>query len=133
LAAAQLRERSLEQIATDLHGAQTLERVILWSHSLLSESERTLLHRLSVFAGGWSPETAEQVCTDGIIELWEALDLLNSLTDKSLVLYEEESGQPRYRIHESIRPFALSNLIAQGEEPIFRARYARHLAEGRAT
>src|SRR5207237_393603 len=81
LAAARIRVLGPEQIAarlddrfrlltggsrTALPRQQTLRALIDWSYSLLSEPERVLLRRLSVFAGGWSLEAAEEVCADGV-------------------------------------------------------------------
>ena len=49
---------------TALPRQQTLRAMIDWSYDLLSEKEKTLLRRLSVFAGGWTLEAAEAVCAD---------------------------------------------------------------------
>ena len=64
---------------------QTLKSLIDWSFDLLSEPERTLLRRLSVFAGGWTLGAAEAVGAGESVEAWELLDLLTALVDKSLV------------------------------------------------
>ena len=79
LAAARVKALSVEQIAarlddrfrlltggsrTALPRQQTLKAAIDWSYDLLSEDEKTLLRRLSVFAGGWTLEAAEAVCAD---------------------------------------------------------------------
>jgi predicted ATPase/class 3 adenylate cyclase/Tfp pilus assembly protein PilF len=100
---------------------QTLQALIDWSYELLTPRERTLLLRLSVFAGGCSLEAAERVCSDAgdldakprqaddsgdAIEEWEVLDLLTSLVDKSLLLFEEREAEPRYRMLETIREYA---------------------------
>jgi predicted ATPase/class 3 adenylate cyclase/Tfp pilus assembly protein PilF len=77
---------------TALPRQQTLRALIDWSYDLLSEAERALLRRLSVFAGGWSLEAAEAVCAGEGIEEWEVMDLLVSLAEKSLVQFEEREG-----------------------------------------
>jgi class 3 adenylate cyclase len=79
LAAARVKAMSVEQIngriadmfrlltggsRTALPRQQTLRAAIDWSYDLLSEKEKILLRRLSVFAGGWALEAAEQVCAD---------------------------------------------------------------------
>jgi class 3 adenylate cyclase len=79
LAAARVKAMSVEQIngriadmfrlltggsRTALPRQQTLRAAIDWSYDLLSEKEKILLRRLSVFAGGWTLEAAEQVCAD---------------------------------------------------------------------
>ncbi|MBC8136738.1 MAG: tetratricopeptide repeat protein [Fibrella sp.] len=85
---------------------QTLRALVDWSYDLLSEQERTLLARLSVFSGGWTLQAAEAVCGFDPIEEFEVLDLLTSLVDKSLVLTEEEGGATRYRMLETLRQYA---------------------------
>ena len=65
---------------------RTLRATLGWSHELLSEPERALFRRLSVFAGGWTLEAAEAVCPGEGIEREEVLDLLSRLVDKSLVV-----------------------------------------------
>jgi non-specific serine/threonine protein kinase len=63
---------------------QTLQASIDWSYGLLNEGERTLLRRLSVFAGGWKLDAAEHVCPGEGIDRYAVLDLLTGLVDKSL-------------------------------------------------
>ena len=106
LAAARIKVLSVEQINVRLKdrfrlltggsrtaGARqrTLEATVDWSYDLLSEMERRLLCRLSVFAGGWTLEAAEDVCSGEGIERDEMLDLLSRLVDKSLVNVEEDT------------------------------------------
>jgi predicted ATPase len=68
----------------------------------LSEPERLLLNRLSVFVGGWSLEAAEGVCSDEHIAPEHVLDLLAQLVSKSLVLADEDAdGIERYRLLET--------------------------------
>jgi tetratricopeptide (TPR) repeat protein len=87
---------------------------IEWSYNLLSDDERALFRRLSVFAGGWSIGAVREVCSDSIDEV-DTVDLLASLVDKSLVLSEAASGSRRYRMLESLRQFALEKVIESGE------------------
>jgi predicted ATPase len=65
---------------------RTLRATLDWSHDLLSEDEKVLFRRLSVFAGGWTLEAAEAVCSGGGVEQEDVLDLLGTLVDKSLVV-----------------------------------------------
>jgi predicted ATPase len=74
---------------------QTLRAAIAWSYDLLEEPEQEAAARLSVFAGGWTLESAEAVCECD-------LDTLASLVDKSLV--REREG--RFSMLETIREFA---------------------------
>jgi predicted ATPase len=73
---------------------QTLTGTLDWSHQLLSEDEKKLFGRLSVFAGGWTLEAAEAVGSGQGVEEGEVLDLLSGLVEKSLVVAREsqESG-----------------------------------------
>ena len=106
---------------TALERHQTLFALIEWSHNLLSEAERVLLRRLSVFAGGWSFGAAQTVCSAGIDE--EVLDLLTHLVDKSLVAVEEETEEGRYRLPETIRQYARDKLFEAGEAEQVRDRH----------
>jgi predicted ATPase/DNA-binding SARP family transcriptional activator/Tfp pilus assembly protein PilF len=100
---------------------QTLQDTIAWSYDLLAEQEKTLFHRLAVFAGSWSIETAEAICA----ESEPIFDALLALADRSLVMRQEGEGQTRYRMLETIREFALDRLAQSGEEATIRDRHAR--------
>lgn len=138
LAAARVTGLSLEQIAarldnrfsllstgnrTALKRHQTLRATIDWSYDLLSEKEKILLSRLSVFAGGWTVESATEVCLVVQIEERDVLNLLLNLTDKSLIIAENQTGETRYRFLETIREYALEKLSASGEERLVRNRH----------
>jgi predicted ATPase/DNA-binding CsgD family transcriptional regulator len=106
---------------------QTLRGTLDWSHDLLSESERTLFCRLSVFTGGWSLEAAEAaVAGDGIAED-AVLELLSRLVDKSLVTAEipRERG-PRYTMLELVRQYAQEKLEETGEAQATRRAHAQY-------
>jgi predicted ATPase/class 3 adenylate cyclase len=102
-------------LRTALPRQQTLRALIDWSYDLLNPQEQRLLCRLSVFADGWTLEAAETVCSGAGIEQWEALDLLTSLVDKSLTVYEEREGKPRYRLLETVRQYGGDLLVESGE------------------
>ncbi len=102
---------------------QTLHAAIDWSYQLLSETERVLLRRLSVFAGGWSLEAAESVCAGGSVGVAAVLDLLTSLVAKSLVLAETQRGEARYRLLETVRQYSMSRLLDSGEADAVRRRH----------
>jgi predicted ATPase len=103
---------------------QTLRATMDWGYDLLSDAERVLFGRLSVFAGGFSLEEVEEVCAGDGIEQWEVLDLLSSLADKSLVLAREQGGAVRYRMLQTVRRYAGEKLQAFGEDRGFRERHA---------
>ena len=93
---------------------QTLLSTIDWSYSLLSQAERVLLERLSVFSGGWTLEAAETVCAGDGLESHDVLDALAHLVDKSLVILDERAAEPRYRILETIRQYGQEKLREAG-------------------
>ncbi len=108
---------------------QTLRATLNWSYDLLSEAERTLFGRLSVFAGGWSLEAAEEVCSGEGIERDDVMDLLSKLVDKSLVVADASStneGALRYLMLEPVRQYARERLRESGEMERVRDRHARH-------
>src|SRR5204863_458308 len=86
----------------------TLRAALDWSHSLLSDAERTVFRRLGVFAGGFTLESAQRVCEDEAIDVWDVLEHLGTLVDKSLVL-AEGMAVPRYRMLETTLLFARSS------------------------
>jgi len=136
LAAARIKVLSVDEIAARLDDRfslltagsrtaiprhQTLRATIDWSYELLTEPERILLRRLAVFAGGFTLEAAEAVCSQGM-KRSDILDLLGHLVDKSLVIVEEVSkiSETRYRLLETIRQYALDKLVETGEAPAIR-------------
>ncbi|MGH2689930.1 MAG: helix-turn-helix transcriptional regulator, partial [Actinomycetota bacterium] len=102
---------------------RTLRASVDWSYGLLSDDERVLFHRLAVFAGGWTLDAVEGVCSGDGLDAYAILDLLRSLVDKSLVLVEEAGGSMRYRMLETVRQYALERLVASGEEEMVRDRH----------
>jgi predicted ATPase len=98
---------------------QTLRHTIDWSYDLLSEAERKLFRRLSVFAGGFTLEAAESACDTKQDLGLDVLDGLSSMVDKSLVRQVEQvDGEPRFLMLETIREYGLEKLEASGEETL---------------
>jgi predicted ATPase/DNA-binding SARP family transcriptional activator len=169
LAAARVRLLSPEQIAarlddrfrllaggsrTALPRHQTLRAAIDWSYALLAQPERAVLRRLAAFAGTWSLESAEAVCS-GVLgaRSWvlgkeesdgslgtpstqdlapstqlDVLDLVARLVDKSLVQVEDRRAEPRYHLLETVRQYAQDQLTAANEvAPIRRCHVAYYL------
>src|SRR5215213_1359432 len=140
LAAARVGALSIKQISERLTGSlklltggdrtqvpkqRTLRGTLDWSHELLSTNEKKLFGRLSVFAGGWTLEAAEEVGADGSIEGSDVLDLLGRLVDKSLVVAEAEAqGAVRYRMLEPIRQYARERLEESEEAEAIQRRHA---------
>ena len=105
---------------------QTLRTTIEWSHDLLADGERAVLRRSCVFAGRFTLEDVESVCTSGDAPAAQALDLLSSLVDKSLVMKEDANGLACYRLHETMREFAGLKLAEAGEEEAVELRCAEY-------
>jgi predicted ATPase/DNA-binding CsgD family transcriptional regulator len=138
LAAARVRALSVEQIVARLDDRfglltagdrsaaprqRTLRAAIEWSYELLTDPERALFRRLSIFSG-WSLEMAEQVCADDEIPAAEVLGLTAALVDKSLVVLDPELlGQARYRMLDTIREYAALRLAQADEAATFRSGF----------
>ncbi|HVC74563.1 MAG TPA: BTAD domain-containing putative transcriptional regulator, partial [Mycobacteriales bacterium] len=143
LAAARLRTMSLDQLADRLHDRfrlltggsrtalprhKTLRAVVDWSWELLTDAERMVLRRLSVFSGGASLDAAERVCAGGGIEQEQMLELLTSLAEKSLLL-TEGNGAPRYRMIGTIKEYAADRLAEAGESELTRRAHLAYFTE----
>ena len=143
LAAARLRTMSIEQLAhrlndrfrlltsgsrTALPRHRTLRAVVDWSWELLTDAERTVLSRLSVFSGGASLEAAERVCAGAGVEPEQMLELLSSLAEKSLLLAEGDSA-PRYRMLGTIKEYAGHRLVEAGESDPARQAHLAYFTE----
>jgi len=139
LAAARVRTLPVDQIAarlndrfrllvrgdrTALPRQQTLQALIDWSYDLLSPPERALLRRLSVFAGGWTLEGAEDVTPGVELAGPDVLDVLSRLVEKSLVVVSAETS--RYALLETVRQYAQSRLDTADEARSTRARHVDH-------
>lgn len=124
---------------TALPRQQTLRGAIDWSYELLSEEERVLLRRLSVFAGGCTLEAAEWVIgsreqvagskqdslptTYYLLPATSILDLLSHLVDKSLVIVDQQGDETRYGMLETIREYAFEKLRQADEINLLRTRH----------
>ena len=144
LAAARAKSLSLDDIAARLDDRfrflvswrrltparhRTLREAMDWSYELLRPAERTLLRRLSVFAGGFSLDGVGAVC---LAQTDDAQQLLDRLVDASLVLSDEGPGETRYRLLETVRQYAGRRVAEEGETTGLRSAHAawcRSLAE----
>ena len=131
-----LRERlgdRLQLLASD-HGArrgrgQTLRATVDWSYELLSEEERILWRRLSVFAGGFGLEAAEEVCSGAGLERERIVDLVGSLVAKSILTMGHRSRRGRYRLLETLRLYGAQRLAEAGEEVELARKHAAWYGE----
>ncbi|HEV2123091.1 MAG TPA: LuxR C-terminal-related transcriptional regulator [Chloroflexota bacterium] len=122
---------------------QTIRGAISWSYDLLTAEERTVFCRAGVFAGGWTLEAAEAICGEDegrttknegsvgpssfVLRQSDILDILTSLADKSLVqVAVQPNGEPRFRLLETVREFALEQLTATGEGEATRQRHVAY-------
>ncbi len=105
---------------------QTLRTAIEWSHDLLGPEERTLFRRLSAFAGRFTLDDVGSVCVFDDVPSATVLDVLASLVDKSLVLKDDAQGIACYRLHESMREFAVLKTREAGEEEAVELRCVEH-------
>lgn len=139
LAAARLRGMTVRQVAerlddrfrllttghrTAMPRHRTLRAVVEWSWGLLSEDERVLARRMSVFTGPVSAETVAAVCGDPNGP--DVLYVLASLVEKSLVQTVESTEDIRYRMLETVRAFCSSLLAETGEQEDVRRAHAEH-------
>jgi predicted ATPase len=153
LAAARLRTMTIEQLAnrlddrfrlltggsrTALPRHRTLRAVVDWSWDLLTDAERLVLRRLSVFSSGASLEAAERVCADpaaeaAAVEPDEVLELLTSLAEKSLLVTEGDSapgdGALRYWMLGTIKEYAADRLTEAGESDLARQAHLGYFTE----
>ena len=144
LAAARVRAFSAETIAerlgdrfqlltggdrTAMPRQQTLRAAIDWSYDLLTDSERAVLRRLSVFAGGWTLDAAEVVGTSSDIVAADVVDLLGHLVDKSLVIARAGTRGIRYHLLETVRQYGSEKLRLAGESDLHRDAHLEHFRQ----
>jgi predicted ATPase/DNA-binding winged helix-turn-helix (wHTH) protein len=140
LAVPRLKVLSLEQLArglderfrlltggsrTALPRQQTLHATIEWSYGLLTDLEKLLLARLSVFSGSATLASIAAVVATAKIPPAQVGDLLLSLVEKSLVHADPSGSEPRYHLLESTRYYASEKLT---DAPARRRRHAEHFA-----
>jgi predicted ATPase/class 3 adenylate cyclase len=138
LAAARVRTLPVEQIAARLDDRfrlltggsrasvarhQTLRATIDWSYDLLTESERAVLRRLAVFAGGATLEAAESVCAGDPVDPMDILDLLGRLVEKSLVFTDPTAAEARFGLLETVREYARGRLVEADEGEATQRRH----------
>ena len=129
LGAEGLRSRLSERLRLLTAGARTAETrqrtlrgTVIWSFDLLDEADRAAFRRRGIFAGGFSGQAAAAILQE---DEPEVMDMLARLVDKSLVV-AEPGANPRYRLLETLRLFALEQLEAHGEVAEFAFRHAAY-------
>jgi tetratricopeptide (TPR) repeat protein len=143
IAAARMRAMNAAELASRLDGGrlvsrgprgtpsrhQSLAAAIEWSYRLLSEPEKALFARLSVFAGGFDIDGAHGVCAEPGTTADDTLDLLTGLVDKSMVTAVNSWPRSRYRVLETLRAFGRERLREAGLEAGLARRHARYFTE----
>lgn len=118
--------RLLTSGARDLPERQrTLRKAIAWSYDLLQPDQQVLFRRLGAFAGGCDLEAAEAVCLPGLS--MSTLDGVAALAEANL-LVAEEGDEPRFRMLDTIREFAVEQLTVSGDGEVWRYYAAYFLA-----
>ena len=127
---ARLEQTGLDAGPRDLPDRhRTMASVLDWSMDLLEPEEVDLFGRLAVFSGGFSLDSVEAVTGEGA----DVLPALGALVDQSLVLrVASPDDQPRFRLLEPVRQYAMRRLHASGEATATADRHAAHFHE-RAT
>jgi non-specific serine/threonine protein kinase len=116
---------SLDQGTTDRH--RTIHAAIEWSYNLLSEEEKSLFRSLSVFAGGFDLNAAEEVCAKETLPKERILDLLSQLVEKSMIQTVYQPGQEmRYRLLETLQRYASILLVNEGEIEEIRKKHLEY-------
>jgi predicted ATPase/class 3 adenylate cyclase len=123
------RFRLLSGPRRGLERHQTLRQAVGWSYDLLSQDERQVLQRVSVFAGGFDLAAVVAVVGPDRGDEYALLDVVDSLVRKSLVVVERAGGHARYGLLETIRQFAQEQLSATGTIGEIRDRHARYFAQ----
>jgi predicted ATPase len=108
---------------------QTLRQAVAWSYDLISDAEKALLARCSVFAGGFDLQSACAVAGSSNsqdLDEYAILDLLDALVRKSLLIADRSTGRTRFSMLETIRQFAEEQLVVRGEAETIRRAHARY-------
>uniref|UniRef100_UPI003F9BCBFB ATP-binding protein n=2 Tax=Mycobacterium sp. TaxID=1785 RepID=UPI003F9BCBFB len=106
----------------------TLRHAMAWSYDLLDDTEKTVLDRCSVFAGGFDLHSACAVGGSDDLDEYAILEVLDALVRKSLLVADRSAGRTRFSMLETIRQFAEEQLVARGEASEIRAAHSRYFA-----
>jgi predicted ATPase/DNA-binding CsgD family transcriptional regulator len=138
LATVRLRVLTVDELATRLESRlkvlttgsrtasarqQTLAATLDWSFGLCTPAEQALWARITVFAGGFTLEAVESICTDETLPREAILDTVAGLTDKSILTRQEGGHTARFRLLETIQEYGQAHLRESGEEHEFRRRH----------
>lgn len=112
---------------TALERHKTLQATIDWSYDLLSDKEKRIFHKISVFVSGFDLEAYEHTCKTETAENNDLMDLLSGLIEKSLVITKTvKNGFYRYELLETIRHYAKEKLLESGESDAVRESHYQY-------
>jgi predicted ATPase/DNA-binding winged helix-turn-helix (wHTH) protein len=114
---------------TALPRQRTLRATLDWSHELLPETERRLLRRLAVFAGGFTVDSAAAVMADAGLDAAMVADCIANLVTKSLIALDPTPGVTRWTLLETIRAYALEKLVEHAEADIAAEHHALYFRD----
>jgi predicted ATPase/DNA-binding winged helix-turn-helix (wHTH) protein len=114
---------------TALPRQRTLRATLDWSHELLPETERRLLRRLAVFAGGFTVDSAAAVMADAGLDAAMVADCVANLVTKSLIALDPTPGVTRWTLLETIRAYALEKLVEHAEADIAAEHHALYFRD----
>jgi len=142
LAAARIRSHTPEDLLTRLDDQlrlltagrrgtverhRTIRAAIEWSHDLLSDEDKKLLRRLSIFSGSFDLRAAEHVASGDDLDATDVGLLLGDLVDQSMIIADSGSFNRSYRLLETVRQYANEQLAAAGEISHLAACHADHV------
>lgn len=143
LAAGRLRMMSEEQILARLDNAleildtgprtmparqRRIEATMDWSYRLLTPAEQRLWRGISIFAGGFTLDTLEDLSAGAAIPWPDMFEALSGLVEKSIVVRRTVAGSPRYHLSEVLRQFGRRRLEESGEAASMLRSHLTHFA-----
>jgi hypothetical protein len=141
LAAARARTMTLAEIGRhlasrfrllrgELRGAlnphPSLLAAVQWSYDLLDPEAQLVFVRLSVFAGGFTADSVVAVCADRELDELGAIDVLDRLIGRSMVVVDRSRARARYSLLETLRQFGADRLAADSRRVTVRTAHAAH-------
>jgi predicted ATPase/DNA-binding winged helix-turn-helix (wHTH) protein len=114
---------------TALPRHQTMNAMLDWSYNLLSQHEKAVLDRLSIFVGDFKLDAARSIASDEQIDEASATEAIASLFAKFLISTSELNGQTYYRLFETTRTFTAAKLTQRGEANRIACRHAKFFSE----
>ncbi|MDT5146824.1 MAG: hypothetical protein QOC58_1469, partial [Mycobacterium sp.] len=106
----------------------TLRHAVGWSYDILADTEKTVLQRCSVFAGGFDLQSACAIAGSDERDEYAIIEVLDALVRKSLLIADRSAGRTRYSMLETIRQFAEEQLVTSGAAADIRTAHSRYFA-----